>query len=61
MILLEDVDIDKILMIPSVVSSGEKNVNTGYVVGYKDDYYKMKPLPIILPKTSAYVKSCGGS
>ena len=43
MILLEDVDIDKILMIPSVVSSGEKNVNTGYIVGYKDDYYKMKP------------------
>ena len=30
--------------------------NYKYFIGYKDDENKTKPLHIILPKTSAYVK-----
>ena len=39
-----------------MVSSGEKK----YFLGYKDDDYKIKPLPIMLPKTSACIKSNDG-
>ena len=41
-----------------MVFSGKKNCK--YFVGYKDDNHKMKPLRIMLPKTSAYVKSYDG-
>ena len=34
------------------ISSSEK-----YFIVYLDDYYKIKPLSVILPKMSAYVKS----
>ena len=35
--------------------SGKKNYK--YFIGYKDDDYNIKPLHIMLPKTSAYRKS----
>ena len=42
-----------------MISSGEKNCK--YFIGYiDDDYYIIKPLRLMLPKTSAYVKSCDG-
>ena len=41
-----------------MVSSGEKNYK--YFIGYKNDDHKIKPLHIMLPKTSAYVKSYDG-
>ena len=31
-----------------------KNIEKLCFIGYKDDEYKIKPLCIILPKTSAY-------
>ena len=34
--------------------------NYKYFIGYKDDDHKIKPLRIMLPKTSAYVKRYGG-
>ena len=38
-----------------MISSGE------YFIGYiDDDDYIIKPLHLMLPKTSAYVKSCDG-
>ena len=49
-----DVDIDNIL-IPSIVSSGKKIYKC--FIGYKGNDYKIKALCIMLPKTSAYVKS----
>ena len=30
------------------------------VIGYKDDYFEIKPLHIMLPKTSVYVKNYDG-
>ena len=50
---LNDVDIDDIL-VSNRISSGEKKHK--YFLGYIDTY-KMKPFSIILPKTSAYIKS----
>ena len=41
-----------------MVFSSEKIYN--YFNGYKDDDQKIKPLRIMLPKTSAYVKSYDG-
>ena len=38
-----------------MVSSSEKNDK--YFIGYEDDDYKFKPLNIMLPKSSAHVKS----
>ena len=38
-----------------MVASREKNYK--YFVVLKDDDYKIKPLHIMLPKTSTYVKS----
>ena len=39
-----------------MISSGEKNYK--YFIGYKDgDDYKIKPLHIMLPIASVYVKS----
>ena len=54
LILLEDVDIDNIL-VPSMVSSGGKKYK--YFIGYVDNNeYIIKPIHIMLPKMSAYVK-----
>ena len=39
-------------------SDGEKNYK--YFLGYKDGDYKIKPVRIMLPKMSAYVKSYDG-
>ena len=58
-ILLEDVDIGNILR-SSMISSNEKK-NYKYFINYNDDDdYVIKPLPIMLTKTSAYVKIYDG-
>ena len=51
-IFLEDVDNEKVL-VSSKIPSGEKSYK--YFLGYFYDY-KVKPLDIILAKSSAYVK-----
>ena len=56
-ILLKDVDIEKVLA-SNKIFLGEKNYKI--FTGYLCDNYKVKPLHIKLPKTSAYVKSCDG-
>ena len=53
----EDVDIEDI-QVSSMVSSGAKNDK--YFSGYKDDDHQMKPVRIMLGKTSVYVKSFDG-
>ena len=53
LIFLEYADNDNI-KVSSMVSSVEKSYK--YFIDYKDDDYKIKPLHIMLPKTSAYVK-----
>ena len=53
LIFLEYADTDNI-KVSSMVSSVEKSYK--YFIDYKDDDYKIKPLHIMLPKTSAYVK-----
>ena len=45
-------------MVSNKISSGENNYN--YFIGYLCDDYKIKPLHIMLPKTSAYVKRYDG-
>ena len=52
-IFLKDVDIEKQLL-SKKISSGEKNYT--YFIGYLYNDHKVKPLHIMLPKTSAYVK-----
>ena len=53
--MFEDLDINNV-QLTSMVSSGEKNYE--FFIGYKDhDDYKIKPLHIMLPKTSTYLKS----
>ena len=49
------VDIEKEL-VSNKISFGEKNYE--YFIGYLYNDHKVKPLLIMLPKTSAYVKSC---
>ena len=49
-----DVDIEKVL-VSNKISFGGKNY-----IGYLYDNHKVKPLHIMLPKTSAYVKSYDG-
>ena len=51
---LKDVDNDNIL-ISNKISSGEKHYR--YFIGYMNDDFKIKSLHIMLPKTSACVKS----
>ena len=51
LILLKDVDIKKIQVL-SKVSSGKKHYK--HFIGYKDNDHKVKPLRIVLPKTSTY-------
>ena len=53
-IFLGDVDIEKIL-VSNKISFGEKHYR--YFTGYIYNGNKVKPLNIMLPKTSAYVKS----
>ena len=58
LIFLEDVDNNNI-QVSSIVSFGEENHKC--LMGYKDDDYKIKPLFIILPKTSStYIKNYDG-
>ena len=49
-----DVDIEKVV-VSNKISFGEKNYK--YFIGYLYNDHKVKLLHIILPKTSAYVKS----
>ena len=55
--LLRDVDIEKVL-VSNKISFGEKNYK--YFIGYLYNNHKVKPLNIMFPKTSAYVKSYDG-
>ena len=54
---LGDVDIKKVL-VSKKISFSEKNYKD--FIGYLYDNHKVKPLHIMLPKTSAYVKSYDG-
>ena len=56
-IFLKDVDIEKVL-VSNKTCFGEKNYK--YFIGYLFNDNKLKPLHIILPKTSAYIKSYDG-
>ena len=56
-IFLKDVDIEKVF-VSNKISFGEKNYK--YLIGYLYNDSKVKPLHIMLPKTSAYVKSYDG-
>ena len=53
----EDVDIKRVLL-SNKISSGEKNYE--YFIDYLHDDFKFKPLYIMLPETSSYVKSYHG-
>ena len=57
LIFLGDVDIEKVLR-SNKISLGEKSYK--YFIGYLCNGNKVKPLKIMLPKTSAYVKSYDG-
>ena len=52
-----DVDIEKVL-VSNKIYFAEKNYK--YFIGYLYHDNKVKPLNIMLPKTSAYVKSYDG-
>ena len=52
-----DIDIEKVL-VSNKISFGEKNYM--YFIGYLYNGNKVKPLNIMLPKTSAYAKSYNG-
>ena len=54
---MEDVDIEKVIVC-NRISFGEKNYK--YSIGYSYDNHKVKPLHIMLPKTSPYIKSYDG-
>ena len=54
---MRDVNIEKVL-VSNKISFGEKNYK--YFIGYLYNGNKVKPLNIMLPKTSAYVKSYDG-
>ena len=56
-IFLKDLDIENVL-VSNKISFAEKNYK--YFIGYLYDNHKVKPLHIMLPKTSAYVKSYDG-
>ena len=57
LIFLKSVDIAKVL-VSNKITFGEKNYK--YFIGYLYNDDKVKPLDIMLPKTSAYVKSYDG-
>ena len=54
---LRGVDIEKVLVSPKI-SFGEKNYI--YIIGYLHNDNRVKPLHIMLPKTSAYIKGYDG-
>ena len=54
---LEQAYIEKVLVSKNI-SSVERN--SKYFIGYLYNDYKVRPLHIMLPKTSAYVKSYDG-
>ena len=54
---LRDVDTEKVL-VSNKISFGEKNYK--YFIGYLYNDHKVKPLNIMLPERSAYVKSYDG-
>ena len=54
---LGDLDIEKVLL-SNKISFGEKNYK--YFISYFYNSNKVKPLYVMLPKTSAYVKSYDG-
>ena len=56
-VFLGDVDIEKVLVY-NKSSFGEKNYK--YFIGYFYNDHKVKPSHIMLPKTSAYVRSYDG-
>ena len=58
---LGDVDIEKVLL-SNKISFGEKNYKCfiRYFYNNNNNNNKVKPLHIMLPKTSAYVKSSDG-
>ena len=56
-IFLEDADLEKVL-VSNKISFGEKNYK--YFFGYLCDDNKVKPLHIMVPKTSAHVKGYDG-
>ena len=56
-IFMGDVDIKKVL-VSSKISFGEKSYQ--YFIGYLYNGSKVKPLHLMLPKTSTYVKSYDG-
>ena len=53
----KDVDTEKVL-VSNKISSGKKNYK--YFIGYLYNDHKVNLLHIMLPKTSAYAKSCDG-
>ena len=56
-ILLKNVDMKEVL-VSNKISFGEKNYK--YFIGYFYNDDKVKPLPIMLPEASAYVKNYDG-
>ena len=54
---MKDVDIEKVL-ISNKISANEKKYK--YFINYLYNDHKVKPLHIMLPKTSAYVKCYDG-
>ena len=52
-ILLKDVDIEK-AVVPNKIPLDQKSYK--YFIGYFYDDHKVKPIHVMLPKTSAYVK-----
>ena len=57
LILLEDAHIEKIQVTSMVFSGGKK---FKYFISYEDDNHKIKPLRLMFPKTTAYVKNYDG-
>ena len=51
---LEDMDIEKVL-VSNKISFGVKNYE--YFIGYLDNNHKIKPLHIMLPKTTSYLRN----
>ena len=51
---LRDIDIEKVL-VSNQISFGEKDCN--FFIGYLYNDHKLKPLHIMFPKTSTYVRS----
>ena len=54
---LSDIDIEKVL-VSNKIYFGKKNYE--YCIGYLYNDHKVRPLYIMLPKTSAYVKIYDG-